>query len=68
MAVRTCTVSFRDAREIRHGVDVEAKSLYEALVLAVRRFREDPWTESLGPGTVLDVEPREPATKHSVSL
>jgi hypothetical protein len=61
-------VSFRDARGIRHGVEVEAESLFEAVVVAVRRLREDPWIETVGSATVLDVEPREPATKHSVSL
>jgi hypothetical protein len=68
MALRLCMVSFKDVRGIRHCVDVEAESLYEAVVLAVRRFREDPWTERIGTATVLDVEAREPATKHSISL
>jgi len=61
-------VSFQDVRGIRHSVDVEAESLYEAVVLAVRRFRQDHWTEQVGRATVLDVEAREPATKHSISL
>lgn len=68
MAVRACTVSFKDVRGIRHGVDVEAESLYEAVVLAVGRFRNDQWLDAIGPATVLDVEVREPATKHSISL
>ena len=68
MALRACTVGFKDMRGIRHAVDLEAESLYEAVVLAVRRFRQDPWTEQVGTATVLDVEVREPATKHSLSL
>ena len=68
VALRTCTVSFKDVRGIRHSVDVEAESLYEAAVLAVKRFRQDPWIEQVGTATVLDVEVREPATKHSISL
>jgi hypothetical protein len=68
MAQRPCTVSFQDARGIRHSVDVEAESLYEAAVLAVRRFRREAWTERIGPATVLDIEVREPCTMHSVSL
>ena len=68
MTVRSCSVSFKDVRGIRHSVDVEAESVYEAVVLAVRRFRQDPWTEPLGTATVLDVEAREPATTHSISL
>ena len=68
VSVRVCTVSFQDARGIRHAVDVEAESLYEAVVLAVRRFRGDPWTQHIAQGTVLDVDVREPAVRHSISL
>jgi len=68
MALRACTVSFQDGRGIRHGVDVEAESLYEAVVLAVRRFREDPWMSQVTAGTPLDVDVRGPATKHAVTL
>jgi hypothetical protein len=66
--VRTCTVSFTDVRGIRHSVDVEAESLYEAAVLAVKRFRKDPWIEQVGEATVLDVEIREPSTRHTLTL
>jgi hypothetical protein len=68
VALRTCTVSFKDVRGIRHSADVEAESLYEAVVLAVRRFRQDPWMEQVGNATVLDVEVREPPTMHSISF
>ena len=68
MPVRACTVTFQDGRGIRHSVDVEAESLYEAVVFAVRRFREDTWSEQVAPGTVLDVDVREPAVRHSTSL
>jgi hypothetical protein len=47
VAVRHCTVSFKDARGICHSVDVEAESLYEAVVVAVSRFRKDPWAGQL---------------------
>jgi hypothetical protein len=40
MAVRACTVSFKDTRGI-HGVDVEAETLYEAMVLVVKRLRDE---------------------------
>lgn len=66
--VRVCTVSFKDARGIRHTVDVEAQSLYEAVVLGVRRLNRDPWLDRIGPATVLDVEIREPSTTHTISL
>ena len=68
MALRACTVSFKDARGIRHGVEVEAESLYEAVVLAVRCFRADPWIEPVALGTRLDVEVREPCTMHAITL
>lgn len=68
MNLRTCAVSFRDHRGIRHTVDVQAESLFEAAVLAVQQFRQDPWLERIGPATVLDVEVRQPATRHAVSL
>ena len=68
MATRTCSVSFVDQRGIRHAVDVQADSLYEAAVLAIQAFRQDPWLERVGAGTVLDIEVRAPATKHAISL
>jgi hypothetical protein len=68
VTLRACTVGFKDVRGIRHSADVEAESLYEAVVLAVRRFRQDPWMQQVGNATVLDVEVREPPTKHSISL
>ena len=68
MPVRCCEVSFQDARGIRHTTQVEAESLYEAAVLGIRRFREDPWLEAVGSGTVLDIEAREPGTRHALSL
>jgi hypothetical protein len=68
VTLRVCTVGFKDVRGIRHSADVEAESLFEAVVLAVRRFRQDPWIQQVGSATVLDVEVREPSTKHSISL
>ena len=68
VSVRACAVSFVDVRGIRHTVEVQAESLYEAAVLAVKAFRSDPWIERVGPATVLDVDVREPSTRHSLSL
>jgi hypothetical protein len=48
MPARACSVSFVGTSGIRHGVDVEADSLYEAAVKAIARFRSDPWMEQLG--------------------
>jgi len=68
MVLRACTVTFQDGRGIRHGVEVEAESLYEAVVLAVRRFREDPWMAQVTAGTPLEVDVTAPATTHAVTL
>jgi hypothetical protein len=68
VTVRACTVSFKDVRGIRHAADVEAESLYEAVVLGVRRLNQDSWIERIGPATVLDVEVRTPGTTHAISL
>ena len=47
---------------------MDAESLFEAVCLAVKVFREDPWLERVGSSTVLDVEIREPSTKHAISI
>ena len=38
--MRSCVVSYLDIEGIRHTVEVEAESLYEAAVLGMRVFRE----------------------------
>jgi hypothetical protein len=38
--VASCVVSFLDTEGLRHAVEVEAESLYEAAVLAIRTFRQ----------------------------
>jgi hypothetical protein len=68
VTLRACTVSFRGVSGIRHSIDVEADSLYEAAVVAVARFRADIWGEAVANGTALEVEVREPSTKHSLTL
>jgi hypothetical protein len=68
MSGRACFVSFVDMRGIRHGVEVEADSLYEAAVLGICRLGQDAWIEKIGPATVLDIETRAPSTKHAVTL
>ena len=39
-AVAFCIVSYLDTEGLRHTVEVEAESLYEAAVLAIRTFRQ----------------------------
>lgn len=36
----SCIVSYLDSEGLRHTVEVEAESLYEAGVLAIRTFRQ----------------------------
>jgi hypothetical protein len=36
----TCIVSFLDTEGLRHTVEVQASSLYEAAVMAIRTFKE----------------------------
>lgn len=68
MSTRICAVSFADLRGIRHTVEVQAESLFEAAIFAVRTFRTDPWMEHIGPATVLDIEVREPTAKHAITM
>ena len=68
MAARSCSVSFKDVCGIRHTVEVEAESLYEAAVMGVKRLREDPWIEAVGRPTLLEIQVREPGTTHTISL
>ena len=52
----SCIVSYLDIEGLRHTVEVEANSLYEAAVLAIRTFRQ----HDCEPGQVstLEVEVR----------
>ena len=36
--VKQCRVSFRDSDGIEHAVELEARTLYEAVGLAIERF------------------------------
>jgi hypothetical protein len=54
--VASCIVSFTDLDGLRHGVEVEAESLYEAAVKAIvvfRKFDHEP-----GAMTKLEIEVR----------
>jgi hypothetical protein len=64
--VRTCTVAFTDPEGLRHAVTVQAETLYEAVVLAVRAFREHDCAPGLA--SHLEVEARSPSVTHTVSM
>lgn len=52
----SCIVSYLDTEGLRHTVEVQAQSLYEAAVLAIRTFREHDCEP--GPASKLEVEIR----------
>ena len=66
MAARACTGSFTGPGGIRHSVNVQAETLYEAVVLAIRAFREHDCAPSAA--SDLDVEARSPGVTHMVSM
>ena len=48
----SCRVSYLDTQGVRHTVEVDADSLYEAAVLAIRTFRQ----HNCEPGRVSNLE------------
>jgi hypothetical protein len=54
--VAACVVSYLDTEGLRHTLEVEAESLYEAAVLAIRTFRQHHCEP--GSATRLEVEVR----------
>jgi hypothetical protein len=64
--IRTCRVSFTDSEGLRHSVNVQAETLYEAAALAVRAFLDHDCPPA--PMCTLDVEARSPAVTHTVSV
>jgi hypothetical protein len=68
MSLRSCRVSFTDSRGVIHGVEVAAESLFEAAVLGLQILKSDAWSAEIGPASRLEVEVREPITKHTVTL
>ena len=69
MPPRSCLVTLTDSRGIRHSVEIVAESLFEAGVLAVSALRKAGWVEEApGLSSRLEIEVREPAVKHTVTL
>jgi hypothetical protein len=67
--LRPCAVTLTDTRGVRHAVDAAAESLFEAAVLRVQALRKDGWMEgAIGAATKIDVEVREPVTRHTVTM
>jgi hypothetical protein len=68
VALRTCTVTFTGPSGIRHSVEVTAESIYEAAALGVSALRTSGWTDAIAPGTELEIQVREPATSHRLTV
>jgi hypothetical protein len=65
--LRACAVSFVGPTGVKHCVDVQAETLYEAAALALSIFRQSEWADQVGPGTELTVSVKNPETKHTVT-
>jgi hypothetical protein len=61
-------VSLRGVSGIRHSVDLEAETVYEAAIRGIALFKEDGWVGNLKPGTEVEVQVKEPATTHRVTV
>lgn len=64
MPLRSCRVSVTDSRGVVHAVDVIAETLFEAVAAALGIPKRDGRTDPIGPATRLEMEVREPVTKH----
>jgi hypothetical protein len=60
-----CVVSYLDTSGIRHTVEVEAQSLYEAAVLAIKVFHQHDCTP--GEATQLEIEVRS-SVVHTITM
>ena len=68
VAVRTCTITFTGPSGIRHSVEVTAESIYEAAALGVSALRKSAWVDSIATGTELEIQVRDPATSHRLTI
>ena len=68
VALRTCTVSFTGPSGVRHSVEVIAESIYEAAALGISALKNAGWADAIAPGTELEVQVREPATCHRLTV
>jgi hypothetical protein len=68
LVVKRCRVSFTDSDGVEHTVEVEAGSLYEAVGLAIDRFRRCEHVKyEPAASHAFTVEPREPGTEHRLT-
>jgi hypothetical protein len=64
MPGKSCRVSFTDLDGIRHSVEVEADSLYEAAVLGLKALKKGSWVAEIGAGTRITIQVVEPPVEH----
>jgi hypothetical protein len=56
-------------KEVKHTVEVSAGSVYEAVALTLRIFRDNEWVEDLGRGqTPITVKVKHPEIEHTVRV
>jgi hypothetical protein len=65
---KLCLVSFTGPTGIRHSVEVVAETLFEAAALGLRLLRQTSWADGVAPGANIEVQVREPATTHTVTV
>jgi hypothetical protein len=66
---RACQVTYQDLDGVRHTVQVEAQSVYEAACLAIRALRKAGLVEHQpGPATKFEVQVREAVVTHEVTV
>ena len=69
MALRTCTISFKDIDGVRHSVDVAAESVYEAAALGIALFYQHEWSHRIGATTQFEVAvSQEPVVTHTLTF
>jgi len=69
MALKTCSVSCFDLKEVKHTVEVSACSVYEAVAQALRIFRDNDWVEDIRHGqTAISVKVKHPEIEHTVPV
>ena len=64
MPGKLCRVAFTDISGIRHSVELQAESLYEAAALGLKALKKSDWVEAVAPGTRLEIQVLEPAAVH----
>lgn len=69
VALKTCTVSCFDRKEVKHTVEVSAGSVYETVAQALRIFRDNEWVDDIGRGqTPITVKVKHPEIEHTVRV